>query len=258
MSALSWNDIFALPQAALVGERRIPKTVLVRQALLTKTEQKTLDKVAHLAHFATVQKSTTRIMPLVDGEHDIQSVVFLRCDMADSAAYAEVARLIHKCFPNPTVILFGEPGKGCVSVALTRKSLAEQGATVVERIESTGAVDLTAPALAPFAASLSFACLPQENLLAYLEGLAWSICLSRTVPSLGFFPRCDMGDRERLEALVAEHERVSVRVEEVRRLRCSRDITLNVSAKLRVEQKGLEREIGRVTAAIKEMCDGGD
>lgn len=63
MSGVDWNGILHLPDAALAGDRRIPKTVLVKQAMLTKIEQKRLDKVARLEHFATVQKSTTRIPP---------------------------------------------------------------------------------------------------------------------------------------------------------------------------------------------------
>ena len=48
MSGIDWNGILRLPEAALAGCRRIPKTVLVKQAMLTKTEQKRLDKVARL------------------------------------------------------------------------------------------------------------------------------------------------------------------------------------------------------------------
>lgn len=81
MSGIDWNGILRLPEAALAGCRRIPKTVLVKQAMLTKTEQKRLDKVARLEHFATVQKSTTRIPPYEDDERNVQSVVFLRCEM---------------------------------------------------------------------------------------------------------------------------------------------------------------------------------
>lgn len=55
MSGIDWNGILRLPEAALAGCRRIPKTVLVKQAMLTKTEQKRLDKVARLEHFATVR-----------------------------------------------------------------------------------------------------------------------------------------------------------------------------------------------------------
>lgn len=105
MSGVDWNGILHLPDAALAGCRRIPKTVLVKQAMLTKTEQRRLDKVARLEHFATVQKSTTRIPPYEDDERNVQSVVFLRCEMAaGTMAVAEVAELVHKCFPNPTVL----------------------------------------------------------------------------------------------------------------------------------------------------------
>lgn len=141
MSGIDWNGILRLPEAALAGCRRIPKTVLVKQAMLTKTEQKRLDKVARLEHFATVQKSTTRIPPYEDDERNVQSVVFLRCEMtAGTMAVAEVAELVHKCFPNPTVLLVEAGGCACISVALTRRSQAEQGATVVDRVESTGRV----------------------------------------------------------------------------------------------------------------------
>lgn len=123
MSGIDWNGILRLPEAALAGCRRIPKTVLVKQAMLTKTEQKRLDKVARLEHFATVQKSTTRIPPYEDDERNVQSVVFLRCEMtAGTMAVAEVAELVHKCFPNPTVLLVEAGGCACISVALTRRT----------------------------------------------------------------------------------------------------------------------------------------
>lgn len=60
MSGIDWNGILRLPEAALAGCRRIPKTVLVKQAMLTKTEQKRLDKVARLEHFAHGPRSPRR------------------------------------------------------------------------------------------------------------------------------------------------------------------------------------------------------
>ncbi|MDO4851139.1 MAG: hypothetical protein Q4A93_04690 [Actinomycetota bacterium] len=99
MMSTRWNDIFQLPEAALAGNKRVPKTMLAAQAVLTKHEQKTLDKMRRLERFATATKSATRILPRVDDELDIQSVIFLRCEMADtSQAVAEVAHLLHKCF----------------------------------------------------------------------------------------------------------------------------------------------------------------
>lgn len=174
MSGIDWNGILRLPEAALAGCRRIPKTVLVKQAMLTKTEQKRLDKVARLEHFATVQKSTTRIPPYEDDERNVQSVVFLRCEMtAGTMAVAEVAELVHKCFPNPTVLLVEAGGCACISVALTSR-YDEMGASVK-------------------------------------------------------------------------------RLKEQRR---SKDITLNESAKLRMEMKEEERRLRAVADEIKEICNG--
>ncbi len=256
MRSFSWNDALCLPDAALAGERRIPKTVLVRQAGLTKTEQKALGRVAALTHFATVQKSTTRIPPTQDEEHDIQSVVFLRCELAGNAAYAEVARLIHKCFPNPTVILFGGEGEACVSVALTRKSLAEQGATVVDRIEATGAFDPRDEKYAGLLDTLAFDALPQTDLLSYLEGLAAAVTLARAVDSLGFYPVCAPQDRERLLALVGEKDELDSAIAELRKQRRDKDISLNDSALLRMEIKRLEKDAANLTNQIKETCHG--
>ena len=86
--SVEWNDIFRLPSATLAG-RRVPKTALTRNAYLTRPEQRALDKVSFIEHWATVQKSSTRIPPHIDEERDIQAVVFLRCELTGrSAAYA--------------------------------------------------------------------------------------------------------------------------------------------------------------------------
>ena len=246
MRGFDWNDVFCLPDAALAGDRRIPKTVLTRQAQLTKTEQKVLDRVAALMHFATVQKSTTRIAPVQDDEHDIQSVLILRCELSRGAAYAEVA----------TVILFGGEDEACISLATTRKSLAEQGAMVIDDVESTGAFDLGDTRYAPFLDALAFDRLPQVNLLVYLRSIAWAVRLSRVVPSLGFFPTCAEQDYERLEGLVARRDVLASQVEDTKRRRRDRELTLNESAHLRMDLKKLEKELGQTTDEIKEICNG--
>lgn len=254
MSALEWNGILRLPQAALAGGRRIPKTVLVRQALLAKAEQKVLNKVGALAHFATVQKSTTYIPSVVDDAHDIQSVVFLTCQMARSSAYSEVAGLLHKSFPNPTVLLMEGSDDVCVSMSVTRRSLAERGAVVVDHIESTGAIDLALPELAPLAEELAFECLPQHDLLAYLEGLAWCVRRARMTAALGFYPRCGEGERPQFEALVSRREALASEAAELRRRRTEKDLSLNETARLRMRLHSVEGELADVDNRIKELC----
>lgn len=254
---MDWNEVLKLPDAALAGCKRIPKTVLTRQAQLAKHEQKALDKVASLRHFATVQKSTARVLPHVDDERDIQSVVFLYCELAGaSRAFAEVAALLHKCFPNPTVIAFESGGASCVSAALTRKSLAEAGATVVDSIESTGAFDASDAAYAPFLESLGFDGLPQEDLLAFAGELAWRIRLARAVPALGFYPRCNPRDRERLGALIAQKDGFDGELSEIEATRRQGDLSMNEKARARMRIKDICGKIDSTVAEIKEICNG--
>ena len=257
MSGIDWNGILRLPEAALAGCRRIPKTVLVKQAMLTKTEQKRLDKVARLEHFATVQKSTTRIPPYEDDERNVQSVVFLRCEMtAGTMAVAEVAELVHKCFPNPTVLLVEAGGCACISVALTRRSQAEQGATVVDRVESTGAFDPGRSEYADFLGALAFGRLSQGDLWEYLVDLSRTVALSRAIGGLGFYPVCPARDREKLIALTSRYDEMGASVKRRKEQRRSKDITLNESAKLRMEMKEEERRLRAVADEIKEICNG--
>ena len=257
MSGVDWSGILRLPDAALMGGRRIPKAVLVKQAMLTKTEQKRLDKVACLEHFATVQKSTTRIPPYEDDERNVQSIVFLRCEMAPGTmAVAEAAELVHKCFLNPTVLLIEAGGRACVSVALTRKSQAEQGATVVDRIEATGAFDPGRSEYAEFLGALAFVRLSQGDLWEYLLDLSHTVALSRAVVGLGFYPRCPAQDRGKLIALTARYDELGASVKRLRERRRSKDITLNESAKLRIEMKEEERRLRAVADEIREICNG--
>ncbi len=257
MSGVDWNGILRLPDAALAGCRRIPKTVLVKQAMLTKTEQKRLDKVARLEHFATVQKSTTRIPPYADEERDVQSVVFLRCEMAaGSMAVAEVAELVHKSFPNPTVLLIEAGDCVCASVALTRKSQAEQGATVIDSIESTGAFDPDRSEYEDFLGALAFGWLSQGDLWEYLLDLSRAVTLSRAISGLGFYPRCPAQDREKLIVLTSRYDDLGASVKRLKEQRRSKDVTLNESAKLRMEMKEEERRLRAVADEIKEICNG--
>ena len=257
MSGVNWNGILRLPEAALAGCRRIPKTVLVKQAMLTKTEQRRLDKVARLEHFATVQKSTTRIPPYEDDERNVQSVVFLRCEMAPGTmAVAEVAEIVHRCFPKPTALLVEAGGRACVSVALTRKSHAEQGATVVDRIETTGAFDSYSPEYADFLGALAFGRLSQNDLWEYLLDLSCAVALSRAIGGLGFYPKCPVQDREKLIVLTARYDELGASVKRMKEQRRSKDITLNESAKLRMEMKEEERRLRAIADDIKEICDG--
>lgn len=255
--SVEWNGIFRLPSAALAG-RRVPKAALLRNARLTRLEQRALDKVSLIEHWATVQKSSTRIPPHVDEERDIQAVVFLRCELTGrSAAYAELSRVIHPCFPNPTVLLFENGGEVCLSCAVTRMSQAERGATVVEDVASTGGFDPDDALYAQLLADLALDRMPQGDLYEYVRELSWLLRLGRLTGSLGFYPSCAPAQRVRLLELSSERDELAARRNAIAEQRRSRDLTLNETAKLRMEKREVEGRAERALKEINEICSKG-
>lgn len=253
--SMDWESVFLLPEAAYAGGRRIPKTVLTSRAMLTKHEQRTLGKIRRLEHFATVAKGTAQVLPRIDDDYDIQSVIFLRCEMSrDSQAVAEVSRLLHSCFPNPTVILLEADGQIAVSVGLTRKSHAERGATVVYDIESTGLFDPSDSRYAPFLEALSFGNLQQDDLLAFLQCLSSCVRLSQAVSALGMYPTCVPEDRESLLALVADYKQQQAEIDELASKRNARDVTPNESAKLRMQMRRAQQQRDIALSEIRGLC----
>lgn len=254
---MDWNEILRLPEAALAGYRRVPKTVLAKQAQLTGYEQKVLDKVSSIRHFATVQKSTTRILPHMDGERDIQSVIFLHCETTDAIrAYGEIAALLHKCFPNPTVVLFDGVNVSGVSVALTRNSRSEKGAVVVERVEGTGRFCTGDEAYGPFLDSLGFETLPQDDLYSFVSEIAWRVALSRSIPTLGFFPSCGEENRERFSQLMGRLDALNREAAELLHTRRSAELSMNEKARIKMRQKEIDRQLEAAVASTKEICNG--
>lgn len=250
----AWNDIFQLPSSALAG-KRVPKAALARNARLTKHEQKVLDKLAYVEHFATIQKSTTRVAPRVDEERDIQSVIFLRCELSGTtAAYAELAGILHPCFPNPTLLLFEGNSEVCISCAITRKSLAEHGVAVIDGMAMTGGFQISDTRYAPFLKSLAFHTLPQDDLYVYLNELSWRIRLARLVPSLGFYPSCASEEREHLFTLCANRDRLASERNTIQEQRRNKDLALNDTAKLRMKQHDIEKRLEGILSEIKEIC----
>ena len=118
MSGIDWNGILRLPEAALAGCRRIPKTVLVKQAMLTKTEQKRLDKVARLERLLGEKGKDDCLAFVGDGIND--APVLSRADIGiamgamGSAASIEAADV---------VLMDDDPMKIAKGIQISRKCI---------------------------------------------------------------------------------------------------------------------------------------
>lgn len=253
---MEWEKTLCLPAATLAGNRRIPKTQLVAQGRYTKREEKLLAAAESLTHVATLQKSNTPMLPALDEEHDVAAILYLRCVMKRRSGTAELAELLHRTFPNPTVLLFEAEGACGVSVALKRKSLAEHGAMVVEQIAGTGWFDPDDTAYGNYLEAIAYSALPQTTLLEFARVLAQRTLAAKCIGTLGFYPVVRERAVAELMARVRRLEELQTQIEELQAKRRSRETFLADSTKLRVEIKKLEKERSAVAEGIKELCDG--
>ena len=253
MTNFNWNTIFTLPENALAGDRRITKEALLRNSSLSASDHRLLKKIKRLTHFAVVQKTTTRIPVYVNAERDIQSVIFLRCELIDSAINRELARVLHACFSNPTVIIFEYHSEAHISAAITRRSHTKIGTSIIDTTDSTEVFTIHDEMMRPFLNSLAFDALPQANLKDYLSAIKRNIKLSRLVRSLGFFPSCPQRKSCELVDLADLHDELSSRIDSSIRARRA-NTNLAETTLMRCREEELKARLNTVIEKIKEIC----
>lgn len=253
---IDWNSILKLPPATLASDRAIPKTQLVAQGGLTKTEEKKLKDIDALTFYASLSKANTYMLPVKDNEHDIEAIIVLRCVLRTTASPIELGDVLHKIFPNPTMILFEAPdGRAGISVAIKRKSLAEYGAVVVESIQNTGFIEPAEAAYIPFLEDLSYNALPQEDLLTFINALATRCMLARTIRTLGFYPKCNEAQAETLVGQVKKLQSLQSEVNDLQKARRDKDITFAESTKIRLELNKKKQQRDQVAEEIRNLSN---
>lgn len=254
--SIEWNDILKLPQGARAGDRRVPKTQLVKQAGLSKTQESLLGKVRDVRFFASLSKSNSYIQPVKNDEYDIESIIFLALELTSSKGASEATRLIHSCFPNPTVLLIKgfEESSMAISVATRRKSQAEHGAFVTEKVQSTGLFDRKSEAYQPFLSRIGYGELPQMTLLEYLRSLGDRCQVASAIRTLGYYPICKNSDVDLLMGLVKEMNELTSKIGELENARKAKDATLAHTTKLRVEMRNIEQQRTRMLNEIRKIC----
>lgn len=252
---MDWNNVLLLPAQTLAGDRVIPKTQLVAQGGLTKTEEKKLKNVQALTFFASLSKANTYMLPVKDDTYDIEAIIVLRCVLRNSSGFTELEDVLHKAFPNPTILLFEAPDNRVgVSIAIKRKSRAERGATVVENVQGTGLVDYESNSYAPFFGGLNFNSLPQADLLSFVSSLATRCMLSRAGKALGFYPKCKEASAETLVGRVKKLQSLQYEVAVLERTRKDKEITFAESTKIRMELNDKKQQRDQVVEEIRNLC----
>lgn len=254
--SFDWAELLRLPEATMAGGLNIPKTMLVKNGELTKSDQRRLSNVLHLKYAASLKHGNTRIPPVVNGEYDAQSVLILACELKTTAsAPAEVMQVIHKVFPNPTVVCAEtSDGRIGISVGLKRRSQSEAGEFVVESIRNSSFFSPDDERYEPYLSRIQFPNLSQQDLLSLVRKLASDTERARVIPVLGFYPACGERDTETLMRLVREVSARQVKIEGLRARWRAKGVSLAESAKLRVQMRDMQREIDEYHDEIQRLC----
>lgn len=254
--SMEWNDILQLPHAALAGDMRVPKTQIVMQGGLSKTQEGLLGKLRDIRFFASLTKSNSYIQPVKDEEYDIESVIFLTCGLNSTKGIADALRILHACFPNPTVVLaegHANPGLA-ISVAIRRKSLAEHGAFVTERETTSGLFNPKKADYETFLKRIAYKEMPQTTLLDYVSAMADRCIAAYAIRTLDFYPQCKDENTEVLMSEVKKLRLIESRINDLQEIRKTKGATLADTTKLRVEIRKQQTERDSVMIRIKELC----
>lgn len=255
--SIAWNEILQLPHAAYTGDARITKTKLTQEADLSKNEQRELDKLRRLGYYAATNKATTRMPSYEDDERDVKAVVFLRCELAKECGFSELSSILHKAFAHPSILLFEEPnGKVGVSASLKRKSLAEKGAVVVDRIESTKFFDPNDELHSSYLSDLAYESLSQDDLLAFAAALCDRTAKAAAINIIGEYPKCIDVYTPRLMALLGHIKDTQAEINALKLRHRDKGTSLPESSRIRMDLKKKERERDAFVAEIKELCRG--
>jgi hypothetical protein len=249
----NWQSIFHLPEAALLPNKKIDKTLVVSQGNLSKSEAKLLNGVERLTAMAAVQKSTTKIERVIDEHYMVESVLFLECELRSTANYSKLAETLHKAFPNPTVICFTTNDNLGISAALLRKNLAEKDKMVVETEATSPMFNPASAQYDSFLDVLSFSRAKQETLVTFIAYYVSVIKLSQSIDTLGFYPICAPDKRQQLHDMINTYQSLSAEITHLNITK--RELPIGKAANLRVKLSRIEAQRTELSTKIKEICN---
>ncbi|AAM72142.1 MAG TPA: DUF4391 domain-containing protein [Chlorobaculum sp.] len=132
MNAAEVIAALELPPGARV-DRRIPKTLLVERGARTATDKRRINEgVEEVQWVATLKPSTIGVPAFRDEVREYLEINVLSATLRGGAKAARFAELIHRAVPYPVFLLMAEGTRLTLSLAHTRWSQGEAGATVLD------------------------------------------------------------------------------------------------------------------------------
>ncbi len=164
-----------LPKAfrsAANDSKRIPKTVLFKEANLTPIQEKIIDsQVDEITIFGIAKKS---IPPFKNAERYYSEILFLFCRLKEWKTGIE--ELLLSCFERPSILFTSvDSDEFMISTARKRFSLNESGKQISESFQCTHRLKLDSPTDMAYMHALAIPHMPLSNLFVLHEAFFNSI-----------------------------------------------------------------------------------
>ena len=169
------EDVIAaldLPASARL-DRRVAKKLLLENGAPTAADRKAInDGVDELKWIAALKPTTIGVPPFADEVRDYLEIAVLQLTTRPGAKDQRLASLVHRSVPYPVFLVLGDGRQIVISTAHKRRSLGEQGKTVLDDDGVAVQVDEAGDAvwLPAFLNSLGLANQPKASMLTVYQG----------------------------------------------------------------------------------------
>jgi hypothetical protein len=239
---LNAADVIAaleLPPGAQV-DRRVPKTLLVEHGAPTAADKRRINEgIEEVQWVATLKPSTIGVPAYRDAVREYLEINVLSATLRGGAKAARLAELIHRAVPYPVFLLVAEGTGLTLSLAHTRWSQGQAGATVIDGEPIAVAVTKaeTDGLQSGFRQALSLARQPRadlyllyqgwiDTLLALLAARVTGVFMVATSPEHAATRREALRQCSRLDIEIARLRAVAAKEKQV-----SKQVALNLELK---------------------------
>jgi hypothetical protein len=212
-------DALGLPPEARV-DARVPKKLLVEQGAPTTADKRTIqDGIDELHWLAALKPNTIAVSAFADQTHDYSEIAIIAVAYRPNARAARLTELIHRAIPYPVLLITVAADGAALSVAPKRAAQNEGDKVVVERVVSTGSLDLDSPSTVEraFLDSLALGRQPPRDLSTVYGGwLARIEALTAARLSRSYQASDESGLIERRRTALDEHSRLAREISQLR------------------------------------------
>ena len=232
-----------LPASSRV-DQRVPKKLLLEHGAPTAADKRFINEgVEELLWLAALKPTTIGVPEYRDDVREYLEIAVLRLTLRAGAKGPRLTELIHRAIPYPVFLIQSRPGGLALSLAHLRWSQGQSGQTVLDGPLITATVDAETLATDAFLAALNVTSQPRQHLHSLYQGWMERFEAHAAARLTGSFtPALDAAAAERRRAALAEHERLTREVTNIR-ARAGKETQLNRRVELNLQLKQLESRL---------------